>query len=631
MSVKLSVVIITLNEENIIAQCISAANKVADEVLVVDSYSTDRTKEICLEKGAKFVEHPFQGHIQQKNYAASQAKYEHVLSLDADEIISEELSDGILAVKQNWAKDAYYLLRRSYYCGKFVNYGDWYPDRKIRLFKKSAGEWAGINPHDTYQLFDKKTLGRLKGDLEHYTFNTVWAHIEQANKFSSIGARELVAQKAKVNIFTLMLHPAWRVFRSYVLRLGFLDGLRGYSIALIIGMETFLKYLKVIWPVDKAPFNDSRILQISSIKSWRGGEQQVAYLATELRKLGKESLMVVAKNSKLEQFCKQNHFKYYTISFGNGFNLYSAWKLRQICSRNQIDLVHMQCSPSHTLGVFSNLLGNRAELVLSRRVDFPIRQNKFSILKYNYSGIKRIICVSHKIQKVISPDIIHKEKIITVHSGIDLTKFNGSPANTLRQQFNVKDNHLLIGNVASMANHKDYFTFIDTAEILLANGFIGTFLIIGDDGGEEKAIREYIKEKQLEASILITGFRTDIPEILPELDIFLFTSKEEGLGTSILDAMASGVPIVATRAGGVPEMVENGVNGFLCDIQHPEQLAKSMLLLSEDETLRTKFIDNAHETVKHFSKEKTALKTLEQYVEVLHQEPLLEYELNQAY
>ena len=613
MSVKLSVTIITLNEEKNIGQCLEAARLVADEIVVVDSYSTDRTREICESYGARFIENVFEGHIQQKNFAVEQATYDHVLSLDADEILSEQLADSINAVKDNWQKDAYYLLRRSFYCGKFINHGDWYPDRKIRLFKKSSGRWAGMNPHDTYTIFNDKTLGKLKGDLEHYTFNTVWAHVEQANKFSSIGARELIKAQTKVSIFTLFLHPFWRFFRSYILRLGFMDGLRGYAIASIIGIETFLKYLKVIWPVDKFPFNDVRVLQISSMKTWRGGEQQVAYLTQELKKRGKKPIMVVPRKSELEKFCRDHDIQYYTLKFNNGYNLYSAWRLKIICQRNQIDILHMQCSASHTLSVFSHLMGNPAKLVLSRRVDFPIRSNKFSKLKYNYKGILQILTVSNKIKEVISPVIAQSEKIRTVYSGIDLNKFSENGEKTLRSEYQIPPDQFLIGNVAAIANHKDYFTFVDTAELVLKQGIKATFMIIGDDGGEKKDIEAYIKSKNLEDHIIMTGFRRDVPKILPQLDIFLFTSKEEGLGTSVLDALAAGVPVIATKAGGVPEMIKNLENGLLCEIQRPDELAKAVEYMIEQPEEKARMVANGLEIVKKFSKESTADQTLEVY------------------
>jgi L-malate glycosyltransferase len=617
MSEKLSVAIITLNEENNIGKCLDAASQIADEIVVVDSFSTDRTKEICLAKGVKFIEHIFEGHIQQKNFANSQTTYDHILSLDADEVISAELADSILRIKQNWVKDAYYLLRRSYYCGKFINHGDWFPDKKIRLYRKDSGKWDGINPHDAFELNKEKSLGQMSGDLKHYTFNSVREHIDQANKFSSIGAREHLARHTRVSILTLLFHPGWRFIRSYFLRLGFLDGLRGFTIAYIIGIETYLKYLKVLWPVDKQPFDDQRILQISSIKNWRGGEQQVAYLIIELRALGKEVYMVVAKKSKLEQFCIDNNFQYSAINFGNGFNLFAAWRLKVITARYQIDLIHMHCSPSHTLAIFSNILGNKAKMALSRRVDFPIHDNLFSIKKYNYSQIENILCVSNKINNIIAPVIKNPEKIKTIYSGIDLNKFSTTKGDILRKQYNIDNEYTLIGNVASMANHKDYFTFINTAELLIHGGLKAKFIIIGDDGGEEQQIRNYVKEKQLEDSIIFAGFRTDVTKILPELDIFLFTSKEEGLGTSVLDAMASKVPVVATKAGGIPEMITHEQNGLLCGIKNHKELAEATIKVIQDEEFRQSIISNGSATVQKFSKEKTALETIQTYMDIL--------------
>ena len=277
----------------------------------------------------------------------------------------------------------------------------------------------------------------------------------------------------------------------------------------------------------------------------------------------------------------------------------------------------MQCSPSHTLGVFSNLMGNDATMVLSRRVDFPVKNNLFSIKKYNYAQIKKILCVSNKIKEIITPVIKHSKKIETVYSGIDIHQFSTNSKGTLKKEYDISEDTILIGNVAAIANHKDYFTFVKTAQLVLNNGLNAKFLIIGDDGGEESMIRQLVKELDLEDNVIFTGFRTDIPQILPELDVFLFTSKEEGLGTSILDALASNVPVVATRAGGIPEMITNEYNGLLCGIQAPQELAQAVLKVAEDDNLRKSLVQNGKLTVANFSKEKTASETMSNYEAVL--------------
>jgi glycosyltransferase involved in cell wall biosynthesis len=172
-----SVVIITFNEAENIGRCIDAAAKVAAEVVVLDSYSTDATEIIARQKGAHFFQHKFEGHIQQKNKALSFAKYEWVLSLDADEVLSEEAIQQIQQLK-DWNKyDAFSFNRLNNYCGQWIKHGGWYPDRKIRLFKKSVGKWGGTNPHDKFELNNRSNVKHIDADILHYSYRTQAEHI----------------------------------------------------------------------------------------------------------------------------------------------------------------------------------------------------------------------------------------------------------------------------------------------------------------------------------------------------------------------------------------------------------------------------------------------------------------------
>ena len=164
MPVKLSVVIITFNEEKNIARCLESVKDIADEIVVVDSFSKDKTEEICRGYGVKFIEHKFEGHIEQKNYASSQATYQHVLSLDADEALSDELKESIIKVKNDWNGYGYSMNRLTNYCGKWIHHCGWYPDTKIRLMDKSKGKWDGDNPHDQFIMQDNAEAIQLKGD-----------------------------------------------------------------------------------------------------------------------------------------------------------------------------------------------------------------------------------------------------------------------------------------------------------------------------------------------------------------------------------------------------------------------------------------------------------------------------------
>jgi glycosyltransferase involved in cell wall biosynthesis len=242
---KISVVIITFNEEKNIGRCLDAIIGIAEDVVVVDSFSTDRTKEIVLEKGARFVTHKFEGHIQQKNWAISQAKFPIILSLDADEVVSELLKSEILKAKENWDADGYYFNRLNNYCGKWIKHCNWYPDRKLRLWDSRKGKWGGTNPHDKFEMESGCSVKYIKADLMHYTFHTIEQHIETINKFSTIAAQMRFKKGKKTNLLRILFKPFTKFIFQYILRLGFLDGYYGYIVCKNSATSAFLKEIKL--------------------------------------------------------------------------------------------------------------------------------------------------------------------------------------------------------------------------------------------------------------------------------------------------------------------------------------------------------------------------------------------------
>ncbi len=241
-----SVVIITFNEEHNIARCLDSVKGIADEIVIVDSFSKDKTKEICLSYGAKFIENKFEGHIQQKNFAITQAKYPHILSLDADEALDEKLRNSISEVKKNFVHDGYYMNRLTNYCGKWVHHSGWYPDTKLRLWDSRKGQWAGVNPHDKYELTtgDYNT-GKLQGDILHYSYYTVEEHYKQAEYFADIAAKSFFKMGKKASFFKLLINPIAKFLHHYIVHFGFLDGRAGFTIAKISAWSTYLKYRKL--------------------------------------------------------------------------------------------------------------------------------------------------------------------------------------------------------------------------------------------------------------------------------------------------------------------------------------------------------------------------------------------------
>jgi glycosyltransferase involved in cell wall biosynthesis len=242
---KISAVVITFNEEKNIVRCLSSLSGVADEIIILDSFSTDRTEEICKSFGAKFFQHPFDGHIEQKNRAISHAFFPHVLSLDADEALSDELKENILAVKENWKKDGYFMNRLTNYCGKWIRHSGWYPDVKLRLWDSRKGKWGGVNPHDKYEMNAGASTGFLRGDILHYSYYSIEEHYRQAEKFSSIAAKAMMAKGKKTNSLMLLVKPAAKFIRNYFIKKGFLDGYYGWVVCKITAWETYLKYRKL--------------------------------------------------------------------------------------------------------------------------------------------------------------------------------------------------------------------------------------------------------------------------------------------------------------------------------------------------------------------------------------------------
>ena len=243
---KLSGVIITYNEERNIEKCLQSLINVVDEIVIVDSYSTDNTKIICNKYKVRFIEQKFLGYIEQKNFALQQATYNHVVSLDGDESLSDVLQKSIIALKSNWKFDGYYCNRFNNFCGQWIKYSDWYPNKKLRVFDKTKAEWKGTNPHDNVQLHnDNSKIGHLKGDILHFTYQSYSEFNSKTEYFSSIAAEAYYNKGKKAPIWKIILNPTWAFFKSYVLRLGFLDGFNGLMICYQTGNITFLKYAKL--------------------------------------------------------------------------------------------------------------------------------------------------------------------------------------------------------------------------------------------------------------------------------------------------------------------------------------------------------------------------------------------------
>jgi glycosyltransferase involved in cell wall biosynthesis len=242
---RISACIITKNEEEKIRDCLESV-RWADEIIIVDSHSTDATVKICREYTDKVIIRDWPGHIEQKNFAIDQATHPWILSVDADERVSDNLLEEIEKLRNNGQlekADGYQMPRLVNYAGQWIHYCGWYPGYKIRLFRKDKGRWGGINPHDLVAC--SGTVRTLKGDLLHYSFDSISDHLKTIDSFTTISAEELHKKGKKAGRLTLIFRPIWCFFRMYFLQLGLLDGTAGLTICTLSACHTFVKYAKL--------------------------------------------------------------------------------------------------------------------------------------------------------------------------------------------------------------------------------------------------------------------------------------------------------------------------------------------------------------------------------------------------
>lgn len=243
---KISACIISFNEEKKIEDCLKSLGPIADEIIVVDSLSTDSTIEIARKYTDKVYDQRFLGLSEQANLAVSKASHDWIIGLDCDERLDPVLIQSILAVKDTLDDyDAYRMSRRTFYVYRWLNHC-WYPDRKIRLFNRHSARWGGTNPHHKV-LIDGDNIKELRGDILHYSFDSISAHLQTIDKFSEIAAHEIIKKGRKVTLLTPFTHSIWTFVRIYFIRGGLLDGFAGFLVALLSAVNAFVKYAKVIF------------------------------------------------------------------------------------------------------------------------------------------------------------------------------------------------------------------------------------------------------------------------------------------------------------------------------------------------------------------------------------------------
>ena len=242
---KISAVLITYNESDKIERALRSLEPVSDEIVVVDSFSSDSTPELCRRYTDRIIQRSWPGYRQQKQFAAERASHEWILSLDGDEALSSELAHEILEWKKSpdSRDDGYYFPRKAFFMGRWIAHTTWYPDRQLRLFRKNSGGWQGGRIHESVQVTG--SVGRFKGEIHHYTYASFSEYLEQLDRFSTLAAEEQWERGRRARWWDFVLHPPVVFLKNYLLRLGFLDGWPGLAVSFMAGTSTLFKYMKL--------------------------------------------------------------------------------------------------------------------------------------------------------------------------------------------------------------------------------------------------------------------------------------------------------------------------------------------------------------------------------------------------
>lgn len=356
-----------------------------------------------------------------------------------------------------------------------------------------------------------------------------------------------------------------------------------------------------------------RLIQFTASNGWRGHEQKIIYLYEAFKAEGyvEDQWIVCPIESEIYRIATDKGMQVIPFEYKSEYSLSYAKTFKKLAKEKNASVIFIHSSKAHTLAVLSAFIfGLKVPLVLCRTLIKRVDTNFFRKWKYNYKGIKKIICVSQPVVESLKFAVKDHSRFTVIGSVTDINKFKKQEATgVLHNEFNIPKDYKLIGNIAEFTGFKDHYTWVDTVKILVEENKIKAKYILVGKGSMEQDIINYVEEKGLTEHIIFTGFRRDVPEILPEFDLFMFTSNNEPTGGVLLESYACKVPIVAADAGGISEVIVDGETGWLAKVGNAEDFAKKVTQLINDATLQEKFTKNGYQyLLNNFTKKVIAKK-----------------------
>lgn len=567
MSIKISAVIITHNEAENIQLCLSSLTDVADEIIVVDSFSTDNTVEIAQKYGAIVFKRAFKGFSNQKNWGNGKASHSWILSMDADEQLSEQLKESILDFKKsNPTYKAYTLNRINNFCGTWIKYAGWYPDTKLRLWNKEYGRWNDNQVHEDVRLDKGIETGRLKGDLLHYSFRTLGQHYKTILKYSSLRVKSKIEKGKKFTLPLLLFQMMYKFFIMYFIKCGFLHGKNGF----ILCFNSSLKYIIQFALANKATYNTKEnVCFVNTTKMWGGGEKWHSEAALFIHKQKKDVFFIARKKSKLATKLESTGLKLNTIKSSNRsfLNPFKIAKLYWFYRNNNIKSVLLNGPADLKLAGMAAFLAGVPNIIYRRGIATPPKGSLHNNFLFTIVATEFIVNSNNTLEELLKKVDIKKCHIShkLLYNGIETEKFK--PVEKQKHS-----NKVILGNASRLVHQKGIDLLIESAQHLKSSG-IDFVLKIAGTGPLRENLQKQVDELGLTDTIEFCGFIEDIPAFINTIDIYVCGSRFEGFGFSMAEAMLLEKPVIAYNTSSNPEIVTHNQTGYLAEAFDTKEFA----------------------------------------------------------
>jgi glycosyltransferase involved in cell wall biosynthesis len=364
------------------------------------------------------------------------------------------------------------------------------------------------------------------------------------------------------------------------------------------------------------------ILHVSAVKSWGGGENQIETLFYELKESNPEvnNIVLCVKDTLFHKRLSHTNITFETASLAFNLDFRFSLKIIALCKKHKVHLIHIHDTSAIALTIIADKLYSLPPFIFSKKTSFPIKKKKLTLYKYNYPKIKKYFCVSNETKRVSEDSIYDKSKLITIYHGTSLLNKSAETDYLLRDKFDIDLSKKIIGHIGNHIRAKNLETFVETInDIVNVKKRTDFFFVqIGNFTDRTKDLLSKVKELNLEKYVKFVGYTPNASNFIPQFDTFLMTSQSEGIPEVIFESFYHKTPVISTDVGGIPEIIENGINGLLTPKHSPKLLSDKIIYLHDNTDLIDQFTNISHnKLMDRFLASTMAQKILKEYQKVL--------------